>query len=649
MSAPRLLRSSPSLSKFEKRLETSKKPESPASGAGKPATAKSESPAPPAATAPRPTLRTSEEGRLRVRHDPSVLQLRTALDARLPESDRSTQGTPQGPSDPEPATFGEATPSLDNPEGGDIADRDLDDPVLEDPARAAAYVVESGEELDARTQSYRFTELLEAHGDDPEWIQEFYGAMGTERAAELINTATSRDAGHSQDSAAEYGEAIGQSLTTLQEDGRLHQSDVDSLLQEMVTAEGIVGFSDFSLSRMFPDRVGYSDSGGRATTGMFATAAAEMAVGTLALPDGTPASPETQKLLAANATELMANLPNQDVVRTLYGLGEETADGGRDWSNLEQFFETATAGQRRHGFHSELVLGDVTTVLDKLGNNTLPSMSPSTAAEMRAAAFDGTLTGVRENQRHPGAYDFAGDADFKDALAHIFEKHPTELLEQLQTNNDLGEESLNNLTKFFELAMFTPPLGDDSHRALQRLPEAASGLLTQLMAEARDEQSPHAARLAGEILGTIDNASERASERIANDRAARDKFVDTVVGFAFDLLPAPGVSGALGDVGSGIIKRALGSFDGILKRETLDRLENLSAEEAKQLIAEELKSSDDLKVEYQQAVFRDLMFTVRDQIGAGAGPDEGSRARTFFENAYVFVDQQNEGRNGALE
>ncbi|MEO1336568.1 MAG: hypothetical protein AAFV29_13040, partial [Myxococcota bacterium] len=66
-------------------------------------------------------------------------------DAAPPPQAANTNATDAADQEEKAQTFTDEAPDLDNPEGSAIADRDLDDPLLEDPQQAAAYVIESGQ------------------------------------------------------------------------------------------------------------------------------------------------------------------------------------------------------------------------------------------------------------------------------------------------------------------------------------------------------------------------------------------------------------------------------------------------------------------------------------------------------------------------
>lgn len=501
------------------------------------------------------------------------------------------------------------------------------------PEQVASYI-----QYNQPTAQSDFTQALEAHKDDAEWLAGFYSALGTEASGRLISETANPSTYHLQGHGAAdpqiaeaQTELVRHSLETLQESGKLTQDGVNAL----VNATPV---NPYVATEIF------GKSGNNELKEMFVNAAVNNGDDTW----------------DAGALHVISTLPAADQERILNGLGDK----------FNSFIEGAMVGQREmisfsdfveHGMYAEsdaelidpplakMTFGGVENLLDLATDQTFQhypySQSSPLSEDLRLKIFDAVTTGLNNDKAFENLKD---NVEFKDSLAGLFINKREEIINYLTVNNDLTEDAVVNLSKFVEIAMFTPPLGDDSNLSLNRLPGELSGMVNDLIADARDNGNTNSARLAGRLLGAIDNAAERASSRIADDKAARDKFIDTVVGFAFDLIPFPGL-GKLGEGGAEIVKRALGSLEGILKANTLDRIKDMTAAEAKQFLAEELKSNDELSSALQQDAFSDLFTESVDQIGVGIDANVAAELRTAFEGAYNTIDSGNEGANPRFE
>lgn len=507
------------------------------------------------------------------------------------------------------------------------------------PEEGAQWLIYNGPIDDAsRTQS--FTEALEVHKDDPEWIANFFSQLGPDRTADLVNRSTSPSTynpsgiGTDPEYAHRSIDAVRTAFDTLEQNGLLNQEGMDALVDELAggvnpyLATELFSNSNLNVRAMFVNAAARIDDDGL-------NASAMEVLNTL--PTGTPTgnTPYTQNTILNNLSDSELN----DFVT-----GAMRVSG-----SFRTFDDSVSDPQGIRGVEFNLQFGGVERLVgnatDKVFQYYPYSSSSGFSEELQTRIFGAVANGLNDDR----AFDnMSRSIDFKENMSALFIQNRDQIIESYTSNNDLTEDGVVDISKFAEIALFTPPLGDSSNLNLNRLPDAFSNFLGELTTDARDNGNTTSARLAGRLLGAIDNAAERASKRIDDDKAARDKFIDTVVGFAFDLIPFPGV-GKLGEGGSALLKRAFASLEGILKKETLDRLENMTAEQAKAFLAEELKGNDELRSELQQQIFSDLFTSTVDQLGAGISADAATNVRTVFESAYTNIDFGNEGNNPRFE
>ncbi len=505
------------------------------------------------------------------------------------------------------------------------------------PQEVADYIKYNTDE----TARYAFIEALSLHSKDAnsEWISQFFSALGADKTAEMISKTVDASSDNSTfvmggtdpESRILQAELVTNTLEKLHKDGKLSQESINAIVNSMNYANPYVATEIFGKS---------SDN---ALKEMFVKAAVA----------------NGKEGFDASAMHVLNTLPSSSQEKILNGLSQ---------SQLNSFIEGAMSEQKKIPSFSDSVkfginagsesvkdllnlqeFGGVEKLLSKTTERAIqypPYSQKSPFSEsLNLKIFNAAITGLNNDKAFKNLKD---NVEFKNNLAGLFIEKKDQIISSMMKDGDLPIESVVSLSKFVELSLFTPPLGNESTSALNRLPDELSGLIGGLIKDARDNGNSNSARLAGRLLGAVDNAAERARDRVANDKAARDKFIDTVVGLAFDLIPFPGI-GKLGEGGSALLKRALGGLEGVLKKETLDRIENMTAAEAKKFLAEELKSNDQLKSELQQSTFSDLLFESINQVGAGIDENVAANLRTILESAYNFVDSGNEGKNPKFE
>src|SRR5690606_38296681 len=106
---------------------------------------------------------------------------------------------------------------------------------LDDPRSAAAQT-----QLNGEGSATLFMQFVHAHGDDPQWLQGYFNALGAEQTAAYLSTVA--DPGRYTDLSADYAEgeieAIRGALEGMYESGALNGSDIARLVEHWAMDRG---------------------------------------------------------------------------------------------------------------------------------------------------------------------------------------------------------------------------------------------------------------------------------------------------------------------------------------------------------------------------------------------------------------------------
>jgi hypothetical protein len=530
----------------------------------------------------------------RVRRTPFVQGLKAATKSPVKAS------TP-------PATFGSLAPSVPPGTTPDLGPGAT-------PQETVAYLLSfeerSGNEGD---QANLFVQGLEPHLADAAWLQGFYSALGTERAARLVNTALHHGSYSDwpPEMAQEHARIAVTSLTALHASGQLNEGDMDALGTQWATgarepggtfnsgialALGEVGFEHEAFQTLFvssavdlatSDAIGADDADDVAAAGAWVLA---------------HTSPDNQ-LRVLHEIQQNGQLPTfvrlstqgPAEVPTLLNMTRDAYDPVNGEWNHE--IETRYDGMAR------LVFGlSFASVRD-----SFQGPSPVSTADIRLLQADVFAEAVkvlgdgRERTWHDSVR-------LKDGLARIFVEDfdalmGTLLSENMATYRHPDREALiEGMQGFFENTLFSPPLGHQSERLTAFLGDKlmtmagdiravdGAGLTDEQVAARygdgvdRVDLTHQSGLLTGSLLGGL----RQADERIAANAEATANALKLVLDIGLSFVPGGATLAGLGDA-------ALGKIFGKLTKEAIDQIKDLTVEEARQRLIERGEARIDVR------------------------------------------------------
>lgn len=400
------------------------------------------------------------------------------------------------------------------------------DAVFEAGSRSAGDTSASGEDAaaslvyqqrwgmgDPSVEAQYFNAQIEAHKDDPEWLAEYFGALGEDRVADLMRLSITETANpHAYGGVGVSGnaEALGYyqdtvdnlrtALDTLAGSGHLTQADMTALYQSLDL--------DTSDGNLF---------GPTLVTDLFARSSPQVQelFFNAAMAEGNDHS-------AAIASHVLARMPMDDQVRILGGMSQEELDRFVEMSMKGQFEGVDMRKYYGEGDPQSLVtIGGITEILGHANDVTVyyhaQVVVPDYPPALQKALFDATASALTNQE----AFDaFAGDVRFKEELAVLTRKEHDDFLDRAldadggPNGEDLGSTTREEYSKVLEMTLFTPPL-----------PDSAEGLMRHI-----DDRY----KAIGDDLGTLDDAA--FEQKYGRNRGAMAAAYGQMTGVFFEAL-----------------------------------------------------------------------------------------------------------------
>lgn len=418
---------------------------------------------------------------------------------------------------------------------------------------------------DAAFQVQAFTDQLAAHKADPQWIQQYYSALGSDKAAELISLATTTSGysnylsgmgGSNQagDVFLERTAIIRDSLETLRTSGNFSQTDMNNLVGSMVEN----GVNPNVAIEIF----------GKSTSSelqeMFVRAAID---------NGNDA-------LDTSASHVLAQMPTYQQVRILNDLSTQ--------GKLDSFIQGAMAGQTeipdlenllRTGNGWETVkFGGVEKLLENAATQQSIPYAPYSYEPYPPQLQRDMFSAVSQGLTNSKAFgNFDENVAFKDNLASLFIRHQDRLLFDAQVNSEgensghLNRDFQNGLEKFFQLSLLSSPPGEKFEELSASVFKLINDGVTDLNNDAlanRDQaafdefvrkhnglEPTQYSQMLGEVLGSVLDATGFSQESINKDNAHREEVIKFYTGLAFAMIPSVG-----GKVAGGITNEIFKHF-----------------------------------------------------------------------------------------
>jgi hypothetical protein len=490
---------------------------------------------------------------------------------------------------------------------------------------------------DVQSDVQAFTDQLEAHKNDPPWLRSYYAALGSEKTAELISNAAT-PSGYStylyggygsKDAAEMYNrnmDIIGDSLETLRANGGLSQTDMNNLTGAMK--------ENFNPS---------------AALDMFGKA-----------------SPEIQEMFVratiANGDDTL-EAAGSYVLSQLSGDRQAPILGSLDQTQLNNFIQGAMAGQTETIDMSnylatgiadqQATLGGVEKLAQTAVGQTFqyyPYSSQPFSTDLQNKLFNALTNGLNSSE----AFDnFKGNPAFKDSLSQLFIRNGTDIL-QAQAPDGAFQDAgfITGMTKFFELALFSPNGGELRGRlmesVLKMMGNVGEASKNPPLSQAAYENLHHGwsqqdhTEVMGGLLGMVWQAAENQKDYIQNeimqDAARKKEMVGFFVGMAFSFVPGAGdVMGKIAGSGASFLQQIPDKIVNFAWDQSKDQLKNGSQEFLLNLLKGSSNADALANVDLLTDKFRDIIVATNAALPNGEAGELNLRAA--FQSAFSFYHE----------
>lgn len=461
------------------------------------------------------------------------------------------------------ATFSSDTPNL--PEN-----RGFDDP--REAASQTESVAQSSFSGEAAATG-NFMILVEAHKDDPQWLQAYFGALGTERTAHYLSSVADQGRYSTTDASFSQSEidTARAALQGMYESGVINDADIGRLVESWAMEDG-----DFNtgVAQLFG---GLQGPKAQEMQNAFARASAELSLSgqDITTRDFTFSDSAVERLTDGDR-ESLAGAGAYVLGQTSWDnrnarMIELQADGGN--AALDRFITLAMANPtkvasfdsytyeatqarqedpNRPAAGQEVDYDGVANLVESLSYDTtyrggpdryLPPSPYSFASQqsVRDVVFSAAANGLDAN-----AGDWEGNTDLKDGLSRILIADYDILVAGATTPNGarLDDDSTfpQALENFAQHVLFTNPTGTSRDAASQFLVDKLSTgiqdintLSPQAFQEKYGRDQTQQAHLIGEVLGHINNGTEQAVSVASDKRAAQQKSLEFGLNLAWAL------------------------------------------------------------------------------------------------------------------
>lgn len=300
-----------------------------------------------------------------------------------------------------------------------------------------------------------FTTQLEAHKDDPQWIQRYYAALGKDKAAELIGLAAS-PGGYSnygvgmygsKDAAAAYERnmaTIAQSLDALRQSGTFGQEDMN-ILVDSLAKNGMP-------QNVVPDLFAKATPEVRE---MFVRAAEH---------NGSPQMAAAGAYVLGTMTDSKKAEILSEFARTdgrLESFVKNAMSGQFEAMDMSNYLSTGIA-DKYTPIGAQSILQTAARGAEYLGSTLIPS---PLSDDVKLKMFDGAMQGLTDEKTFS---NLSGDTGIKDAIAGLaISQHDAFVNRALdadggKSGEDFDSKFQNQYSKLMQFALFTPPLGSKS-------------------------------------------------------------------------------------------------------------------------------------------------------------------------------------------
>jgi hypothetical protein len=486
------------------------------------------------------------------------------------------------------------------------------------PAEAAAFIdfYRAGAGYQS-ADGFMFMRQLMEHQNDAAWIQGYFQALGTERMAELINKGLSYETFQNWTKRSDINEFVGalrNSFATLDKAGLLNQEDMNKLVGSWASSGN---FNPQTAIEIF-GKLSYEHENLKS---MFFQAAASQAT-------NPKVDKDLAKTLAAAATHVLGSTSSDNQVLQL--------DNFCQSGNLEQLIQRAMAGTRQVSSLDSMAAyyddkgvteenyGKVESLLYSVAyhdvrdgwdrGQAIPSDNLRT---LRTTIFNTAAQTLTDSNVFK---NFKNNQTFKDGLSAVFMQEFDAIITSGLGPNGAGFDILKfqpGMEKFFQLTLFSPPLGYTSQQLSNfisgRISETGAALLDNSAGAEEKFRAEHGrsrmdgAAIAGGLLGMLTDGLKASKDALKKDAEAQAQAVKLVLDIAFGFIP--GIGSRLGDTAAEqFLKNIIGPLDNKIR----DSIKNRAVDKAKELIMSQYKEKlGDLNPEQMVlALFNSLNQTI---------------------------------------
>lgn len=453
-------------------------------------------------------------------------------------------------------------------------------------ADCAALVTDTTVNSTREGQAQMFQAVLDAHKDNPQFIQNFLGMLGVEKSADLISACASPQQYASADNLARGNHTVGSALSTLVDHNMMSQDDVNRLVGEWSAPKGWFNggkgnFNPWLATDMF------AKAPSQTLQNMFFHSATNLAETKLQqdpnLANTLMAS--SAQVLAATSTNNQAAQLNQlrrdnhlaDFVRSSMA-GETALSGLPTLASASGGLSGGTIERLPMGGLTSLMFNSAYEGYDEYAGR-LPGYVPTSSEDLKAVrvemfnAATETLFESRESSNHGIEDHYKQSALFKDALTSVFQEDADAIIHESmlapdrndpgyrpQADNDNGftNEGRSRLQEFFKLTLFTPPSGSYHNTFTEFLTHKMNdirlaginntGAYDQLSNSDGHLSPREGARIVGEMMGLMKNGLESAMVDAKNDEKAKTEALKGLLDVVVSLGPLLGPEGLAAEV-----------------------------------------------------------------------------------------------------
>lgn len=495
---------------------------------------------------------------------------------------------------------------------------------------------------DQATYGQSFNDQIEAHKNDPEWLNEYFSTLGADRVADLMRLSITEtanpafssglDGSGSDAAAAHYDETVSNlrtALDTLEEGGYLNQGDMDALYKGL----------DLDTS----DR---NQFGPTLVTDLFAKSSSDVQemFFNSAIAEGNDSS-------AAIASHVLAQMPVSDQARIL---------GAMSQGELDSFVENAMKGQFDgldvRGYYageeeSTVTIGGISDILANANDVTVyyhaRVVVPDYPPHLQKALFDATASALTNED----VFDkFKDNMEFKDELGTLTLKEHDDFLDRALNadggarGEDLGSEVRDEYSKILEMTLFTPPLADSAESLVRHIDERYQsigddlGSLDDAAFESKYGRNRAAMAAAyGQMTGVFFKALDDGLTSVKGDAAKAAEIMDPL----FKLIDF-GADKALDKAGpiGAVVSKALdltGASDAV-KDDIKQKIEDGKIEEALEDMKDHGVDLAKLGEELYENMSDNILPNRTDSNGTYQGPNGDISIKDAWQNGYDFVE-----------